>query len=112
MHKICVFSLVGQWALFTRFGGGGEMLASECWVMGILGAFWVCMQDFWGQLTFEMILVHMASSSLNKNPLRPILDQAPFFHKNCPGPGEVLDKTLGPTVGMQAERQELHDTHN
>ena len=21
----CLFSFVGQWALFTRFGGGGEM---------------------------------------------------------------------------------------
>ena len=27
MHKMCLFSLVGQW--FTRFGGGGEMLASQ-----------------------------------------------------------------------------------
>ena len=24
-YKNCLFSLVGQWALFTRFGGGGEM---------------------------------------------------------------------------------------
>ena len=32
MQKMCnifLFSLVGQYALFTRFGGGGEMLASD-----------------------------------------------------------------------------------